>query len=90
MDASHDSATNLYEVGCFELDAMAEAARNAPGALCNRMAGAGFGGCSVSLVKDDCVKLFVEVVTREYADKTGITPSLYVCTAQDGASVVGA
>ncbi len=88
MNASHDSATHLYEVGCFELDAMAEAARGAPGALCNRMAGAGFGGCSVSLVYDAHVEEFLRVVSLQYENKTGITPSFYVCTAQDGASVI--
>ena len=88
MNASHDSARDLYEVSCFELDAMAEVCRNAPGALCNRMAGAGFGGCSVSLVIDEFVEQFTSVVAVEYEKKTGLVPNLYICTAEDGASLI--
>ena len=87
MDESHDSARDLYEVSCAELDAMAEVCRSAPGSMCNRLAGAGFGGCSVSLVRDESVDRFVDVVEKRYEAKTGLTPALYVCTAEDGASV---
>ncbi|MCE5314323.1 MAG: galactokinase [Armatimonadota bacterium] len=88
MNASHDSARDLYEVSCAELDAMAEVCRAAPGALCNRMAGAGFGGCSVSLVEDKFVEQFTSVVNVEYERKTSLKPNLYVCTAEDGASII--
>lgn len=88
MNASHDSARDLYEVSCFELDAMAEVARRAPGALSCRMAGAGFGGCAVSLVRDEFVEQFLQVVAVEYEEMTKLAPSLYVCTAEDGASVI--
>jgi galactokinase len=88
MNASHDSARDLYEVSCPELEAMAEVTRSAPGALAGRMAGAGFGGCAVSLVKDECVEQFLQVVAVEYEKKTKLAPSLYVCTAEDGASVI--
>ena len=89
MNASHDSARDLYEVSCAELDAMAEVCRAAPGSLCSRLAGAGFGGCSVSLVRHGSVDDFVDVVKVQYQEKTNLAPSLYVCTAEDGASVVG-
>lgn len=88
MNASHDSARDLYEVSCAELDAMAEVCRSAPGSLCNRMAGAGFGGCSVSLVQDNFVERFASVVAVEYEKKTCLAPNLYICTAEDGASVI--
>lgn len=88
MDASHDSARDLYEVSCAELDAMAEVCRSAPGALCSRLAGAGFGGCTVSLVRDRNVEEFLSDVRSRYEGKTGLVPSLYVCTAEDGASVI--
>jgi galactokinase len=52
------------------------------------MAGAGFGGCSVSLVKDEFVEQFTSVVAVEYEKKTGLAPNLYICTAEDGASVI--
>ncbi len=86
MDASHDSSRDLYGISCAELDAMAEVSRKAPGALSSRMAGAGFGGCTVSLVRDQSVNDFLRVVGSEYEKKTGMAPSLYVCTAEDGAS----
>jgi len=88
MNASHDSARDLYEVSCPELEAMVEVSRLAPGAYCGRMAGAGFGGCTVSLVAGDCVEQFTGAVAEEYQKKTGLAPALYVCTAEDGASVV--
>ncbi len=88
MDESHDSARDLYEVSCFELDAMAEVARQAPGSLCCRMAGAGFGGCAVSLVRNESVEEFVNFVKEGYAKKVGVEPSIYVCTSEDGAGVV--
>ncbi|MFQ3549673.1 MAG: galactokinase [Armatimonadota bacterium] len=88
MNQSHNSARDLYEVSCDELEAMVEATRNAPGSLCGRLAGAGFGGCTVSLVKDEYVEDFLEYTEREYSDKTGLMPILYVCTAEDGASLI--
>lgn len=88
MNASHDSARDLYEVSCPELEAMVKAARGAPGALSGRMAGAGFGGCAVSLVRDEYVEQFLRSVSVEYEAETKLAPSLYVCTAEDGASVV--
>ncbi|MCX6343551.1 MAG: galactokinase [Armatimonadetes bacterium] len=88
MNASHDSARDCYEVSCPELEAMVEVTRSAPGSLCGRLAGAGFGGCTVSLVGDASVEDFVETVKREYEKKTGLAPALYVCTAEDGAGVL--
>jgi galactokinase len=88
MNASHDSARDLYEVSCPELEAMVEVSRSAPGSICGRMAGAGFGGCTVSLVREAYVEQFVETVKAGYERKTGVVPALYVCTAADGASVV--
>jgi galactokinase len=88
MNASHDSARDLYEVSCAELEAMVEVTRSSPGALCGRMAGAGFGGCTVSIVEDRHVERFIDVVKVGYEKKTGLNPALYVCTAADGASII--
>ena len=88
MNASHESARDLYEVSCAELEAMVAAARSVPGVLGSRMAGAGFGGCTVSLVRDESVGAFVEAAKAGYEKRTGLVPSIYVCTAEDGASVV--
>ncbi|MHB9036634.1 MAG: galactokinase [Armatimonadota bacterium] len=88
MNASHDSARDDYEVSCPELEAMIEVGRSAPGALSSRLTGAGFGGCAVSLVRDEYVNGFVDVVTTEYEKRTGVVPALYVCTTEDGAGML--
>ena len=88
MDASHVSLRDDYEVSCAELDAMVEAAWAAPGVIGARMTGAGFGGCAVALVEAEQADAFSAQVATAYEDETGIVPSLYVCTAEDGASVV--
>lgn len=88
LDECHESARDLYEVSSPELDTMVEVCRSAPGAMCARLTGAGFGGCTVSLVRDEDVDGFVEEVKRGYEKRTGILPEVYVCTAEDGASVV--
>jgi galactokinase len=88
MDASHESARDLYEVSCMELEAMVWAARRIPGVLGARMAGAGFGGCTVSLVEADAVENFMQLLSAEYTAKTGVKPAMYVCAAGDGAGVI--
>ncbi|MCD1260049.1 galactokinase [Paenibacillus athensensis] len=84
MTASHVSLRDLYEVTGPELDAMVEAAWAVPGVLGSRMTGAGFGGCTVSLVQEAAVSDFIDRVGREYTEKTGLTPSFYVCDIGDG------
>ncbi|WP_048750093.1 MULTISPECIES: galactokinase [Paenibacillus] len=85
MNASHDSLRDLYEVTGPELDAMVEAARMAPGVLGSRMTGAGFGGCTVSLVRKDSVDGFKAAVADSYTKKTGLIPDFYVCSIGGGA-----
>jgi galactokinase len=89
MDASHVSLRDDYEVSCAELDAMVEAAWAAPGVIGARMTGAGFGGCAVALVDTESAEVFSAQVAATYEEKTGIEPDLYICTAEDGAGVVG-
>jgi len=86
MNASHDSLRDDYQVSCKELDAMVEAARKVPGVFGARMTGAGFGGCTVSLVKDTEVETFKQQVGPEYKSATGLNATFYVCRASDGAS----
>ena len=85
MNQSHISLRDLYEVTGPELDAMAEGAWGAPGVLGSRMTGAGFGGCTVSLVKEDAVEAFIEHTGREYKKKTGLSPLFYTADVGDGA-----
>ena len=88
MDASHRSLRDDYEVSCAELDAMVNAAWRAPGTIGARMTGGGFGGCAVALVEQEQAEVFSRQVADEYQRATGLEPSLYVCTAQAGASVI--
>ncbi|MFC4600220.1 galactokinase [Cohnella hongkongensis] len=84
MNASHDSLRDLYEVTGPELDAMVDAAREVPGVLGSRMTGAGFGGCTVSLVHQHSVDRFIEEVGKKYESATGLKPAFYVCDIGDG------
>jgi galactokinase len=85
MDRSHDSLRNDYEVTGMELDTMVGEARSIEGVLGSRMTGAGFGGCTVSLVHHDKVDLFMNQLGNSYTKKTGINPSFYVAEIGDGA-----
>ena len=84
MNASHDSLRDLYEVTGPELDAMVDAARSVPGVLGSRMTGAGFGGCTVSLVHEDAVEAFRREVGARYREATGLTADFYVCSIGNG------
>ncbi|MBB6672563.1 galactokinase [Cohnella nanjingensis] len=84
MNASHDSLRDLYEVTGDELDAMVSAAREVPGVLGSRMTGAGFGGCTISLVHQDSVEKFIAQVGSRYEAATGLHPDFYVCDIGDG------
>jgi galactokinase len=85
MNASHESLRFDYEVSCAELDALVEAARSVEGVYGSRMTGAGFGGCTVSLVAEEAVDTFQEEVPRRYREATGLETTLYVTTAAQGA-----
>ena len=85
MNASHASLRDDYEVTGLELDTMAEEAWKIAGVIGSRMTGGGFGGCTVSLVKEDAIDTFIEKVGAAYKAKTGITPDFYVAEIGDGA-----
>lgn len=87
MDASHRSLRDDYEVSCRELDALVDVARRLPGCLGARMTGAGFGGCTVNLVRADAVDAFVPSLREAYCAAMGLDPDIYVCDAADGAGV---
>lgn len=88
LNESHFSLRDLYEVTGRELDALSAAAREYPGCIGSRMTGAGFGGCTVSLVKMDAVKGFIETVGAAYEKATGIKASFYNTTIEDGAKEI--
>ena len=85
MNKSHDSLRDLYEVSCDELDIMVEEARKIDGTIGARMTGAGFGGCTVSLVKEDFVDQFIKSVGTQYEARTGLKPEFYVAGVGQGA-----
>jgi galactokinase len=84
MIQSHDSLRDLYEVTGRELDALVEAALSVEGCIGSRMTGAGFGGCTVSLVREEAVDQFKQQVEERYTEATGLTPTFYVCDVGDG------
>ncbi|MFF2886587.1 galactokinase [Paenibacillus sp. NPDC057967] len=84
MYASHQSLRDLYEVTGTELDSLVDAAREVPGVVGSRMTGAGFGGCTVSLVQEDSAALFQEEVGRLYTEATGLKAEFYVCSIGNG------
>ncbi len=84
MIGSHNSLRDLYEVTGKELDAMVEEMLAADGVVGARMTGAGFGGCTVSLVREDAVLAFIERVGANYERRIGLKPEFYVCDIGDG------
>jgi galactokinase len=84
MVASHNSLRDLYEVTGPELDTMVEEALKITGVLGSRMTGAGFGGCTVSLVTETCAEEFVSEVGATYTGRTGLQPAFYLSGAGDG------
>ncbi|HRG04048.1 MAG: galactokinase [Bacteroidia bacterium] len=85
MNASHVSLRDDYEVTGPELDTMAEEAWKIDGVIGSRMTGGGFGGCTVSLVKDEAIDEFIEKVGAAYEKKIGIKPDFYIAEIGDGA-----
>ena len=84
MNASHVSLRDDYEVTGIELDTLVETAWQQEGVLGARMTGAGFGGCSVSIVREDCVDAFIENVGRAYKERIGYAADFYVVEIGDG------
>lgn len=84
MNASHISLRDDYEVTGIELDTLVEEAWKIDGVIGSRMTGAGFGGCTVSIVKDEAVDTFIERVGTAYKDKIGYAADFYVVEIGDG------
>ncbi|MCX5859899.1 MAG: galactokinase [Proteobacteria bacterium] len=84
MVESHNSLRDLYQVSCPELDLLVKNALSLKGVLGSRMTGAGFGGCTVSLVDEKFVDEFRIKSARGYQKGTGKVPEFYVCKISDG------
>lgn len=84
MNASHISLRDDYEVTGKELDTLVEEAWKIEGCIGSRMTGAGFGGCTVSIVKDDAIDHFIDNVGKAYKEKIGYAADFYVVEIGDG------
>lgn len=86
MNASHVSLRDDYETSCEECDILAEEAWKIPGVIGSRITGGGFGGCTVSIVKDEAVEEFQKKLSAVYQEKVGKTPEFYVVSIGNGPS----
>jgi len=84
MNASHVSLRDDYEVSCEEIDILVEEAWKVPGVIGSRITGGGFGGCTVSIVKDEAIDAFKERVEKAYEEKTGKMAEFYIVEIGDG------
>ena len=87
MNASHVSLRDDYEVTGMELDTLVEEAWKVEGVIGSRMTGAGFGGCTVSIVKDEAVDVFIAQVGKAYESKIGYPADFYVVEIGGGPQV---
>lgn len=84
MNASHVSLRDDYAVSCEEIDVLVEEAWKIDGVIGSRITGGGFGGCTVSIVRDEAVDTFKEKVGAAYQERVGKTADFYVVEIGDG------
>jgi len=84
MNESHISLRDDYEVSCPEIDVLVEIAWATEGVIGSRITGGGFGGCTVSIVKNDAVDELKRRVEKEYPKKTGLEAEVYIVDIGDG------
>jgi len=88
MNESHEGLKNEYEVSSAELNILVESARQVPGVFGSRMMGAGFGGCTISLVEAGAVDTFKEKVSADYQQQTGKAPAIHVVRVEAGTRIL--
>ncbi|MEG2668315.1 MAG: galactokinase [Lachnospiraceae bacterium] len=88
MNESHISLRDDYEVSCKEIDILVDLAWNTKGVIGSRITGGGFGGCTVSIVKNEVVDSFVETIGRAYEEQVGHKAEFYVVEIGEGAHVL--
>ena len=86
MNESHISLRDDYDVSCEEIDVLVDAAWSVSGVLGSRITGGGFGGCTVSIVKDEAIDEFKATLTKAYKDRCNLVPEFYVVSIGDGPS----
>lgn len=85
MNQSHISLRDDYEVSCEEIDILVDLAWKIPGVIGSRITGGGFGGCTVSIVKNDAVDTFTSTIGKAYMEKVGHEAEFYIVDIGDGA-----
>lgn len=85
INASHVSLRDDYETSCAETDLLASLAWKIPGVLGSRITGGGFGGCTVSIVKNDAIDTFIGEIGPVYEKETGHKAEFYIVDIGDGA-----
>ncbi|MFH2102835.1 MAG: galactokinase [Chloroflexota bacterium] len=88
LNASHTSLRDDFEVSNEALDTIVDIARAEPGCFGARMTGAGFGGCAIALISQECRKAFSDAVSVKYLRATGLTPMIYITQAASGACAI--
>lgn len=85
MNASHESLKHDYEVSCEEIDVLVDLAWATEGVIGSRITGGGFGGCTVSIVKNEAVEHFTETLGTEYKKRFGLDAEFYIVDIGNGA-----
>ena len=88
MFATHDGLSKMYEVSCSELDFLVDTVKDNPAVTGARMMGGGFGGCTINLVKEDCIEQLIQEVSTAYKNKMQKDLAVYVVSITDGGMVI--
>jgi galactokinase len=90
MAESHASLRDDFEASSPEIDLLVELAQRTDGVIGARVTGAGWGGCTVNLVRENAIDTFAAHVAGEYGSRTGLAAEVYICRAVDGLRVSNA
>ena len=84
MYATHEGLSKLYQVSCEELDFLVEQAKTNTAVIGSRLMGGGFGGCTINMVRNESVELFIAAISAAYKQKFSIEPEAYIMSISDG------
>jgi len=84
MYATHEGLSKLYQVSCVELDFLVEQAKTNTAVIGARLMGGGFGGCTINMVRNESVELFIAAISAAYKQKFSIEPEAYIMSISDG------
>jgi galactokinase len=88
MFATHDGLSKMYDVSCKELDWLVDAVRNNENVLGSRMMGGGFGGCTISLVKENYIDELISKIEPAYSAAMGLSVSFYIASIENGTEII--